>query len=109
MGVSMSNGSVRSRSGWIATLLLSWSAACAVPVEPGAAETSEPPKVAVTVEKVVGGKPTDPCDWPSTVDVNGCTGTLIHPRVVTTAGHCLSGTSASGRVTSSSTRINCCR
>ena len=46
---------------------------------------------------VVGGVSSAACAWPSTVDVNGCTGTLIHPRVVTTAAHCLRG--ASGRVT----------
>jgi len=47
-------------------------------------------KVRVVAAPVVGGEPTDPCDWPSTVMVNSCTGTLIHPRVITTAGHCLS-------------------
>ena len=46
---------------------------------------------------VVGGVTSPSCAWPSTVDVNGCTGTLIHPRVVTTAAHCLRG--ASGKVT----------
>lgn len=46
--------------------------------------------VRVATAAVVGGEPTDPCDWPSTVDINGCTGTLINPRVVTTAAHCLS-------------------
>jgi hypothetical protein len=40
---------------------------------------------------VVGGKESAPCGWPSTVDISGCTGTLIHPRVVTSAAHCLTG------------------
>jgi hypothetical protein len=50
-----------------------------------------------TLAPVVGGMTTDPCDWPSTVGVNGfgsCTGTLIHSRIVTTAAHCLSGSTA---------------
>lgn len=47
-------------------------------------------EVRVETAAVVGGEPTDACDWPSTVDINGCTGTLINPRVVTTAAHCLS-------------------
>lgn len=46
---------------------------------------------------VVGGKEVSVCQYPSTVRVAGCTGTLIHPRVVTTAAHCLSGSSASIR------------
>lgn len=48
--------------------------------------------VRVVAAPVVGGVPAAPCDWPSTVMVNSCTGTLIHPRVVTTAAHCLSWT-----------------
>lgn len=51
-------------------------------------------EVGINASPVVGGKESAPCGWPSTVDVAGCTGTLIHPRVVTTAAHCLSRTSA---------------
>jgi hypothetical protein len=38
---------------------------------------------------VVGGKEVSVCQYPSTVRVEDCTGTLIHPRVVTTAAHCV--------------------
>src|SRR5690242_642307 len=51
---------------------------------------SEDGPVQVAAAAVVGGVPSGPCDWPSTVDVNGCTGTLVSSRVVTTAAHCLS-------------------
>lgn len=41
-------------------------------------------------QAVIGGTAALPCQWPSTVRVEGgCTGTLIHPRVITTAAHCL--------------------
>jgi hypothetical protein len=51
-------------------------------------------EIGINATPVVGGKESVPCAWPSTVDVAGCTGTLIHPRVVTTAAHCLSRSSA---------------
>lgn len=48
----------------------------------------------LALPSVVGGKVSAPCGWPSTVDISGCTGTLIHHRVVTTAAHCLYGSNA---------------
>jgi len=37
---------------------------------------------------VYGGEPSATCNWPSTVFLGGCSGTLIHPEVVMYAGHC---------------------
>ena len=67
--------------------------ACAV-AEPDSTE-EEPLEVGGVSEAVVGGKPVEACQWPSTVSVNGwgsCTGTLIHPRIITTAAHCIMNT-----------------
>jgi len=69
--------------------------ACAVSGGGAVQGGSEPVEVAAIAESVVGGEPAQPCQWPSTVSVNAwgsCTGTLIHPRVVTTAAHCISNT-----------------
>lgn len=63
----------------------------------GACAEAETEPVALRAEAVIGGEPATACGWPSTVRVRGatnCTGTLIHPRVVTTAAHCLNGASA---------------
>ena len=42
---------------------------------------------------IVGGNLAATCEWPTTVMMLGpsviCTGTLVHPRVVVTASHCL--------------------
>jgi hypothetical protein len=37
---------------------------------------------------IYGGGPVSPCEWPTTVSLGGCTGTLVHPQVVIYAAHC---------------------
>lgn len=39
-------------------------------------------------QHVYGGAPVSPCEWPTTVSLGGCTGTLVHPQVVIYAAHC---------------------
>ncbi|MEE9386851.1 MAG: trypsin-like serine protease [Nannocystaceae bacterium] len=38
--------------------------------------------------RIIGGQKVATCNWAATVDVNGCTGSLIHPKVVMSAKHC---------------------
>src|SRR5258708_4500855 len=38
--------------------------------------------------EIVGGTTVATCAWPSVGFLGGCTATLIHPRVITTAAHC---------------------
>lgn len=38
---------------------------------------------------IFGGAPSESCGWPTTVFVDGCTGTLVHPEVVVFAAHCM--------------------
>jgi len=42
----------------------------------------------VPPDGIYGGNPTSVCEWPSTVFLGGCTGTLVHPEVVIYAAHC---------------------
>ena len=37
---------------------------------------------------IYGGEASATCAWPTTVFTGGCTGTLVHPRVVIYAAHC---------------------
>ena len=37
---------------------------------------------------ITGGVEARACQWPTTVQLNGCSGTLVHPMVVVTASHC---------------------
>jgi len=37
---------------------------------------------------VMGGTVADTCQWPATVLMSGCSGTLVHPEIVIYAAHC---------------------
>ncbi len=52
---------------------------------PQTGQDDEPPPI-------VGGETVPSCSWPTSVDVAGCTGSLVHPRLVITAHHCRSNT-----------------
>lgn len=41
-----------------------------------------------SITRIYGGEITKTCEFPQTVFVGGCTGTLVHPRVVISAHHC---------------------
>jgi len=53
--------------------------------------TAEPTPIEVTERPIVGGQTATTCQWPTTVLLSGCTGTLVHPLIVTTAAHCGTG------------------
>jgi len=67
---------------WVALLALG-TAACS---EHGPEETS-----ASVLSPIIGGTAAAMCEWPSVVMIPGpgCSGTLVHPRVVMIAKHCL--------------------
>jgi MYXO-CTERM domain-containing protein len=37
---------------------------------------------------VIGGDVAEDCEWPATVLLSGCSGTLVHPEIVMYAAHC---------------------
>jgi uncharacterized protein (TIGR03382 family) len=39
-------------------------------------------------DDVVGGEEVSECQWPTSLDLGGCTATLVHPKVITYAAHC---------------------
>jgi hypothetical protein len=56
--------------------------ACAPP-EPAAEEVER------VAQPIIGGSPATTCQWPTTVGAVNCTSTLVHPRIITTADHCV--------------------
>lgn len=53
------------------------------------ASASEIHSAPVPPEPIYGGMATEECGWPTTVFLDGCTGTLVHPELVVFASHCL--------------------
>ena len=44
--------------------------------------------VQTPTQGIYGGENTLTCEWPTAVEMGGCTGTLVHPEVVIYAAHC---------------------
>ena len=42
-------------------------------------------------DPIIGGTRQTACQWPTAMGAAGCTNTLVHPRIVTTANHCVAG------------------
>ncbi len=57
-------------------------------------EVPDPPPV-----PILGAEVCETCQWPATVLMSGCSGTLIHPEVVLYAAHCPSASSVRFGVT----------
>src|SRR5262245_31829305 len=54
------------------------------------------PELAQTQRPIVGGQVVSTCQWPTAValSLDGCSATLVHPRLVTTAAHCIAAGSS---------------
>ena len=64
-------------------------AGCAAEPEPDSLATG--PEVEAVSAPIVGGTRQMACQWPTAVGALGCTSTLVHPLVITTADHCVAG------------------
>lgn len=53
-----------------------------------AVEIGEANTPASSEREIVDGNAVTTCGWPTTVLTGGCTGTLIHPKAISTAQHC---------------------
>ena len=43
----------------------------------------------MVAQPIIGGSPATSCQWPTAVGAVNCTSTLVHPRIITTADHCV--------------------
>jgi hypothetical protein len=56
----------------------------------GVPEPATPQDEVLTISQpIIGGSPASSCQWPTTVGATNCTSTLVHPRIITTADHCV--------------------
>jgi hypothetical protein len=57
---------------------------CAVALAAAADVATPPPSPSA----IMNGQVAETCQWPATVLMDGCSGTLVHPRIVIYAAHC---------------------